>query len=159
MDFARAAEVLKDATLEVFGTMFGTELEPQAPIADKHPFHKSDDITALIGLAGDLQGYISIHCTLAQAKAFTARLLRIEPEEMIEADEIRDTVGEIVNMMAGRVKRAFSELNTVNIALPTVIMTAHPDVSVNGSTGIAIPFEDPTGVFHVELVVTEGEIS
>ena len=151
-----ASGIIANATAEVFSTMLGTELTPGDAFKDSEPFFESE-VTALIGLAGNVAGYISFHCDKPQALTFTARLLGVEPEEIEGLDDVRDAVGEIINMIAGSVKSAMSQSVTVEIALPTVIMTPKPDMRVKGCDGVVVPFEDPSGLFHVELVVAESK--
>lgn len=151
-----AAGIISSATAEVFATMLSSELTPGEAFEDTEPLYKSE-VTALIGLAGNVAGYISLHCSDSQAKAFTARLLGCEPDEVSSLDDVRDAIGEIVNMVAGSVKAALSQSVTVEIALPTVIMTPKPDIRVKGCNGVVVPLEDSSGVFHVELVIAESK--
>ena len=58
-------------------------------------------------------------------------------------------------MVAGSLKTQLK--GAVEIALPTVVMTPKADMRVKGSTGVLVPFEDPSGTFHVELIVRESE--
>lgn len=158
MESRQAAEVIRSATQGVFETMLGTELTSGEPFEDPEPFYASE-VTALIGLAGEVAGYVSIHCTGKQAAAFTARLLGMEAEEVLSQDEVRDAVGELVNMIAGSVKTGLSSHGKVEIALPTVVMTPKPDMRVKDCCGLAVPFEDESGVFYVELVTTKTDAS
>jgi len=59
-------------------------------------------------------------------------------------------------MIAGSMKTALSPLGLVEIALPTVVMTPKADLRVRGARGVAVPFEDYTGVFHVDVILSEG---
>ncbi len=106
-----------------------------------------------------MRGYVSLNCSLEQGRAFTARLLGVEPETVTDREEVKDAVGEIVNMIAGNAKDVLSEKGHVEIALPTVCLSVDPNISVKGSTGVVVPFEDPTGVFCIELIVNEAEES
>ena len=47
-------------------------------------------------------------------------------------------------------------ISLVEIALPTVVMTPKADLRVRGARGVAVPFEDYTGVFHVDVILSEG---
>ena len=99
---------------------------------------------------------VSIHVTRSQATDFTARLVGVDVEEITSEDEIRDAVGEITNMLAGNVKTALATMGVVEIALPTVVMTPKAELRVRGARGVAVPFDDYTGVFHVEVVLSDG---
>ena len=154
MEFESGAEIIRSATIEVFQMMLGTELTPGAAFVDEKPFHQSD-VMGLIGLGGAIKGYVTLHCSVDQGKAFTARLLGMQPEEVETHDEIRDAIGELVNMVAGSVKTALSDVGSVEISLPSVIIATKPEASVKDCKGIVMPFEDPSGTFHVELVVSD----
>ena len=151
------AEIIRTSTHNVFSTMLGTELSPLAALDDPKPFQQSE-VIGFIGMAGDFAGYVSIHVSRQQATDFTARLIGVDIEEITSEDEIRDAVGEITNMLAGNVKTALSALGLVEIALPTVVMTPKAELRVSGARGVAVPFEDYTGVFHVEVVLSDGAL-
>ncbi len=149
------AEIIQKSTHSVFSTMLGTELSPLEALDDPKPF-MSSEVIGFIGMAGDFAGYVSIHLSRRQATDFTARLVGVDVAEVTSEDEIRDAVGEITNMIAGNVKTALSPLGIVEIALPTVVMTPKADLRVQGARGVAVPFEDYTGVFHVDLILSSG---
>lgn len=148
------AEIIRKSTHNVFSTMLGTELSPLEAIDNPKPF-MSSEVIGFIGMAGDFAGYVSIHLSRRQATDFTARLIGEDVGEVTSEDEIRDAVGEITNMIAGNVKSALSPLGIVEIALPTVVMTPKADLRVRGARGVAVPFEDYTGVFHVDLILSD----
>ena len=148
----RAAKLIEKANLEVFTMMLGTDLGVQPVFRDPQPFQQSE-VTGLIGFAGAMGGYVSIHCSHSQAAEFTARLLGADADEALTVDDIRDAIGEIINIVAGTVKRELGSEDPIEIALPTVVMSAKPDMRVRAQTGVVVPFEDPSGVFHVELVM------
>ena len=149
------AEIIRNSTHSVFSTMLGTELSALPAVDDPSPFMQSE-VIGFIGLAGDFAGYVSIHVTRQQATDFTARLIGVDIAEVTSEDEIRDAVGEITNMLAGSVKTALTTLGLVEVALPTVVMTPKADLRVRGARGVAVPFEDYTGVFHVEVILSDG---
>jgi CheY-specific phosphatase CheX len=149
------AEIIRNSTHSVFSTMLGTELSALEAIDDPTPF-KQSEVIGFIGMAGDFAGYVSIHVSRQQATDFTARLIGVDVGEVTSEDEIRDAVGEITNMLAGNVKTALSALGLVEIALPTVVTTPKADLRVRGARGVAVPFEDYTGVFHVEVVLSDS---
>jgi CheY-specific phosphatase CheX len=115
---------------------------------------QQSEVTGLIGFAGAMGGYVSIHCSHSQAAEFTARLLGADPDEQRSTDEVRDAIGELINIIAGTVKRELGSEDPIEIALPTVVMGAKPDMRVRAQTGVVVPFEDPSGIFHVELVMS-----
>ncbi len=153
MRVERAANLIERATTEVFTTMLGTELGVHPAFCDPEPLQQSE-VTGLIGFAGAMSGYASIHCSRSQANEFTSRLLGADPDEQHSTDEVRDAIGELINIIAGTVKRELGSEEPIEIALPTVVMGGKPDMRVRAETGVVVPFEDPSGIFHLELVMS-----
>ncbi len=154
MEPGRAANLIESATRQVFATMLDTELGTEPFFEDPNPLFEAE-VVGFIGFAGAIRGYVSLQCTLAQASAFTARLLGMEPEEIESFDDLSDAVGELVNMIIGTVKTALGSDDPIEIALPTVVMTPKSDIRVKASLGVVVPFTDPAGSFHVEFVLEE----
>jgi len=150
----RAAQIVACATRAVFGTMLGLDPRPQPAFCNLTPLGASE-LTAMIGLAGGQMGSVSIHCTRDQGAAFTAGLMGSEPGKESD-DEVRDALGEIINMIAGNVKTALAEAHAapVEISLPTVILSETSSVRVQAQSSAVVPFECARGRFSVELVLT-----
>ncbi len=154
MDMAALGALVHGATCDVFSTMLSLELEASAPFANPRPLSQSD-VTALIGIAGDRQGFVSIHCTHAQAREFTARLLGMEREDVTDTESILDAMGELVNMVAGNVKSGYAPAGTLAISLPTVVMTPKSEVRVKAGASTVVEFGGLAGLFRVEVMLTE----
>lgn len=106
--------LLQLAAQEVFDTMLGAGLTvPPEPGPDQDL-----DITAMVGLAGELCGVITIRCSGNSAALMAARLLGTEPDEA--SHEMWDAIGEICNMVAGNFKNKITGLGCM-LSIPTVI--------------------------------------
>jgi len=106
--------LLQLAAQEVFDTMLGAGLtSPLEPAPDKDL-----DITAMVGLAGELCGVITIRCSSHSAALMAARLLGTEPDQV--SHEMWDAIGEICNMVAGNFKSKIAGLGCM-LSIPTVI--------------------------------------
>jgi chemotaxis protein CheX len=81
---------------------------------------KFAEVTAVIGMAGQLCGVFAVRCTSRAAVLMTAAMLAIEPEAVDQ--QTWDGVGEICNMLAGNFK---AKLNGVGdrcmLSVPTVV--------------------------------------
>jgi chemotaxis protein CheX len=154
MDMASLGGLVRTATCDVFSTMLSLELAASPPFANPKPLFQSD-VTALIGIAGDRQGFVAIHCTHVQARDFTARLLGMEREDVTDAESILDAVGELVNMVAGNVKSGYAPAGTLAISLPTVVMTPKSEVRVRAGASTVVEFDGSVGLFRVEVMLTE----
>jgi len=152
MTFDESVALLAHALPEVFVKMLSIEPVLGTPYESKSPLSQSE-LTALIALAGQERGSVSMHTTRDQAAALTATLLGISPDQITDADEIRDAMGEIINMIAGDVKLSLANHSiAVEISLPTVVMGSEISVSVQARRSVVAPFETPFGRILVELV-------
>jgi chemotaxis protein CheX len=106
--------LLQLAAQEVFDTMLGPGLTvPLEPAPDS-----GLDITAMVGLAGELCGVVTIRCSGDSAAVMAARLLGTEPDQANH--EMWDAIGEICNMVAGNFKNKIAGLGCM-LSVPTVI--------------------------------------
>jgi len=152
MTFDESVALLAHALPEVFVKMLSIEPGLGTPYESKSPLSQSE-LTGLIALAGQERGSVSMHTTRDQAAALTATLLGISPDQITDADEIRDAMGEIINMIAGDVKLSLANHSiAVEISLPTVVMGSEISVSVQARRSVVAPFETPFGRILVELV-------
>jgi len=110
----RWVTLLELAAREVFQMMVGGDLEP-CPTADPD----FGDITAMIGLAGELCGLVTINCSTACAAQIASAMLGAS---VTVDDGALDALGEICNMVAGNFKAKVTTLaNGCVLSVPTVI--------------------------------------
>jgi len=106
------------------------------------------DISALIGLAGSGSGTVIISFPRAFADKIVSNMLGCE-QNTLNKDDIRDGIGEIVNMVAGAAKSSFSETKyKFNISLPTVVEGKPGETEIIHKKGvpcIVVGFETPEG--------------
>jgi chemotaxis protein CheX len=98
----------------VWSSTLGLELE-RADVVDG----KIGDttLTACVQVTGDWEGAITVRCSTSLAAKLASVMFDLAPEELGE-EEVRDAMGEIVNMTGGNVKGMAPGTNT--LALPTV---------------------------------------
>jgi len=113
---AELGTILEKAMGEVFEIMLGIKLGPAATgTVLRHP-----DLTALIGLAGDLSGVITLSCSAASAAHMASSMLGAAIEEV--DDDVRDALGEICNMIAGNFRAKIpGQASSCSLSIPTVI--------------------------------------
>lgn len=105
--------------------------------------HAAVDMTAMIGLAGELTGVVSIRCPAAAAATLASRMLGIEvsPSE----SDTRDALGEIANVVAGTLKAKVPGLDDVCLlSTPTIVIGLDYQLfSIRNSTSysVAVQFE------------------
>lgn len=133
------APLLQLAAQEVFDTMLGSGLTiPLEPAPEE-----GMDITAMVGLAGQLCGVITIRCSGNSAILMAARLLGTDPDQA--SDEMWDAIGEICNMVAGNFKNKIVGLGDgCMLSVPTVIAGGDyrlHSVADEGALHMAMAFE------------------
>jgi chemotaxis protein CheX len=108
--------VIEAAAREVFEMMLGTELKRSPESKD----NQNVSLTAMVGLAGDLCGLLSIRCNSAAAALMASKMLGAEAATF--DDSALDAMGEICNMVAGSLKSKVPGLeDRCLLSTPTVI--------------------------------------
>jgi chemotaxis protein CheX len=157
VNLAEAARLITEATNDVFETMLQTHLVKQDEFEDPTPT-QPNEITAVVGLAGERCGCIAIGCEYDLARTFVSRMLGMKPQEIEAASEVRDGLGEIVNMVAGNVKRLLAPVK-LELALPMVVTTLggpkSGGVSIPKQPGFCVRFQDGSQTVCVELSLRE----
>lgn len=107
--------MLEVASREVFELMLGCQLTvPDTSITEV------PEITAMVGLAGQLCGVLSIRCSGKSAALMASKMLGIEPDKV--TSEVTDAFGEVCNMIAGNFKNKISGLGDgCMLSVPTVV--------------------------------------
>ena len=111
--------VLADAAREVFELMLDCKLTAlEAPPPEAH------DMTAMVGLAGQLCGVLILGCSVESSTLMASRMLGVQPD--VINTEGCDAFGEICNMIAGNFKNKISGLgNGCMLSVPAVISGGH----------------------------------
>jgi len=108
--------LLDVATREVFEIMLGSKLTQ--PL-DHEPI-ASCEVTAMVGLAGQLCGLLSLRCGAKSAALIASKMLAIDVKDA--NSEMWDAVGEVCNMVAGNFKSKLTGLgDRCMLSVPSVI--------------------------------------
>ena len=106
----------------------------------KDEYESNWDISGIIGLSGEASGAVAI--SLKDVTAFQiTKILTGQDHKSFDSD-VTDAVGEIINIIAGNVKKNFEEELKIKISLPTIVKgVAHTIVWPSEKTRIiCIPF-------------------
>jgi chemotaxis protein CheX len=139
---------LQLAVEEVFELMLGSSLDiPTQPQAE-------DDlaITAMVGMAGQLCGVLTVRCSEKSAARVASQMLGSDTEK--SAPEIWDAIGEISNMVAGNFKNKITGLGDgCLLSVPTVISGGDYNlrVLVNEEIRAVLLFEGEPVVVTLEV--------
>jgi len=109
------APVLEQATQEVFELMLNSKL-----IRTGSAQVNSPHLTAMVGLAGQLCGLLSIRCDKKAAALMASKMLGLTEEAA--GNEVFDAFGEVGNMVAGNFKNKIAGLgDSCMLSVPTVV--------------------------------------
>jgi len=139
------------STVNALTTMaFITPKRGQPQIRKDEP-PNSADISAVIGLTGETNGWVAICLQKSVALNVAANMLGVQ-KAYIDAD-VRDAVGEIVNMIAGGAKAELAKKGyTFKIAIPTVVVGDNHQLGQSKNClYLLIPFETEHGSFFVNV--------
>ncbi|MCL1928301.1 MAG: chemotaxis protein CheX [Treponema sp.] len=133
-------------TSTVFSNMLQVELKPdRAYFAEKESFLEWD-ISGIIALTGEVKGLVAISMKKETASKITAQLTGAD--EFSNSD-IVDVVGELVNIIAGNVKRNLEDMFRIIISLPKVI---------SGKAHMIVIPEDRIRLLCIPFVIYEHEV-
>lgn len=126
-------ECLWESAKESFATMI------MMPIEKAEDFDAEfDGVQTLVGsitFSDALQGAVIIKCGIASAECIAKNMLMMEPDEAIEASEVQDAFGEVVNLVIGGFKSRIAEsVGKIDISVPMVI-EGKEMIPVTGANG------------------------
>jgi chemotaxis protein CheX len=110
------AAPLAVATQEVFERMLSCRLTA-ATAADESTL----DVTAMVGLAGQLCGVLSVRCSGEAATLMTSKMLGVGLDKV--GSEVADALGEVCNMVAGNFKNKIAGLAQGCMLSPPTVIT------------------------------------
>ncbi|MDR2394920.1 MAG: chemotaxis protein CheX [Treponema sp.] len=124
----------------VFKDFVGTKITATCPYFSDKKVGNTWDISALISLSGQAQGVVAISMKQALALQLTGMLTGASHGALDE--DTMDTLGEIVNIIAGRAKQVLENTFRLIISLPTIVLGAEHTVKwpMRRSKLLCIPF-------------------
>lgn len=141
-------QCIREIVGDIWSSMLQVELT-HVP-ASAHQPNGGAHFSAHVAITGEWDGAVEVSCGEALARAFTAAMFGMAPEEP-GAEEIRDAIGELANMAGGSVKAAIPGDNA--LSLPTVSQGVGLRTSFPGSRVVAeAGFACDGGTFAVTVV-------
>jgi chemotaxis protein CheX len=105
--------------------------------------------TAAVYYAGAWQGALLLECSAAQAESWAARLMLLPGP--VSADDARDGLGEVANVIAGNLKAVLPP--GVGLSIPSVVQGSDYSLRIcGGNLTERLVFEEELGAFCVTLV-------
>jgi chemotaxis protein CheX len=108
-----------EVSQKIFKEFVGCDLVADRPYFEEKESINDWDISAVIGLTGEARGAVVISMKTSLAARLTGILTGVTHTEL--DDEVVDAIGEIVNIIAGNVKKNLEESFRLVISLPTII--------------------------------------
>ncbi len=145
------------AVKETFLTMMEMPVR-RCGIHIKHDYLMFGEITGVIGLSGVVSGTCAISMPGALAIDAVGRMLGEDLGGQFDQQEVRDGVGEMINMVAGRAKGLLSTTPyKFDITLPTIISGERHEVFLRkGTACIVLVFETKDGArFTLDLSLAQ----
>ncbi|MDR1506164.1 MAG: chemotaxis protein CheX [Treponema sp.] len=140
----------------VFKDLLGCEIVPGRAYFIKKEAFLDWDISGVIALTGEVKGLVAISMKSDIAAKIAGRLSPIAGAGDLPEVDIVDAIGEIVNIIAGNVKKNLEDMFRIIISLPTVVRgKAHYIVIPEERTRLlCIPFTIfETGTFWLSLTI------
>ena len=148
-----------NATLNTFKTFVGIDLIAGNPHFQGRTVVMDRDISAIIGLSGDIRGAVVMSMKKGLAIKLADILVGTAHTEM--DDDIVDAIGEIVNIIAGNIKSEVEGGEKIVISLPTVVKGKEHTFAWPGrqSRILCISFKHENDSFHllVDMEKVEAE--
>lgn len=108
-----------NAIEEIFQTMLGVKVTSNAPI-EKYINEEQYELNIVISIVGELSGAITLKSSKKLAIIIASKMLSTSVEE--DSDDMKDAVGEFLNIVMGAIKRHYSSTNPFDISVPTTII-------------------------------------
>lgn len=139
-----------DAIAQIAQDVFQTMLDYPVSCSEEESSQVTDAVTAAIFLSGTWKGAVILECSQSEASGFTARLMKISEPAGIN-DDVRDALGEIVNMIGGNMKSILPA--GVSLSIPSVLDGADYAYRICGANQKeTMFFRGELGLFRITLV-------
>jgi len=145
MNTNATVESYRAGMVQVTEAVFETMLKTGVTVLDEPGETPASPMTAAIFYAGQWKGALVLECSEPQARAWSSRLMDIaEPT----AEDARDGLGELTNVLAGNLKPLLPP--GVGISTPSVVQGSDYSLHVfRGQWVERVAFADEQGPFRV----------
>jgi flagellar motor switch protein FliN/FliY len=109
---------------EVFDMMLSMDLEFDQRVAQNYMF--GNRVLGTINLVGTVMGIVTIQVSEKFSRMMTGKMLDLEPDDIQSMDEIKDVIGELLNMIGGNLKSCLCDAD-LNCNLSTPALTTGKD--------------------------------
>ena len=142
-----------DSVLNTMKTMLGETPRRKESRLKQSQFAQGD-ISGIVGFASnDIYGSVAL--SFPTATAIKSYNLMVGDSADKISDDVRDTVGELTNIVAGGAKKIYAEKgNSFDISIPTIVVGKNHMISHKAGTPVVIvPFSLGADPFVMEVSV------
>jgi chemotaxis protein CheX len=126
------SEAMIAGSREVFEKMIFMQIES---CSDTTSQIEGDVLLSSISFRNGIEGCLGICCNKDCARAIALNMLAMSPDDPISDNEIKDALGEVVNMVMGTVKTAIqSDLQHLQVSIPVVVTGRNLQNSIGEGT-------------------------
>lgn len=159
-DIESVGRLVRAAVEEVFVRTLGRNVAALGVFWDEEPLLVSEVVVVLC-LHGDLCGTISLHCSEAQARDLTRRMLQMPRSELTtrltSMETVRDATSELVNMIAAELRSRLGDDVQIQMSLPFFVSSRELSLRVPADRGMVMHYDDSSGALQVELTLDDGK--
>ncbi|MFN7994824.1 MAG: chemotaxis protein CheX [Bryobacteraceae bacterium] len=113
-----SVEIAPNELAQIVESVFETMMNLPAEESGIPWFPGADRLTAAVNLTGSWMGAVLMECDRIQACRFAGRFLSTDPPETVN-DDVRDTLGELANMIGGNLKCIMT--SGIRLSIPSVV--------------------------------------
>ncbi len=111
-------EIAPGELAQIVESVFATMMSLEVGGSEAPWFPSRDRLTAAVHLTGDWHGAVLLECEREQACRFAGRFLTIAAPATVD-DDVRDVLGELVNMIGGNLKCLLTR--GIRLSMPSVV--------------------------------------
>jgi CheY-specific phosphatase CheX len=153
----KVSQTLSGSLTQILKSLFGARFtEGSVRLMDKPPVQQKKEIIVLIQFVGGLEGKIIFCCSDESAIAISRILMKMPEGKEIESGEkhdiIKSSLGELMNMLAGKLSFVFQQdFGTIRITTPALVYGDSLEVAIYDENAYNFYFESQFGYFEINF--------
>ena len=151
---SRLNESVEQAMKDTFRDMLRAKISNGEPTAlpINHTSGTCSETTVIISFVGEISGALMLKCSKRAGSVIATRMLGMNVEA--GSDEMKEALGELLNIIIGTAKSYFSPESKFRISIPTTIIGENYSLYIKanaGNTVSFIPFRSGTVKLDIEI--------
>jgi flagellar motor switch protein FliN/FliY len=121
-------KAILDSMTEVFDTMLSMGVEYAERVGQSYLY--GERILSSVNLVGEVMGIVNIQMSQDCSREITSAMLGIKEHEIEGIDDVKDVIGEVCNMVGGKLKSSLCDVG-LDCRLSTPVLTTGKDYKCN----------------------------